>query len=49
MSCPAKSAEVTRRICEIFYPYGCGAKCNNLYKRWTEIEEEVKRLESEDL
>lgn len=45
MNCPAKSEEVKREICELFYPHGCGTRCNNLYQRWLKDEEEVKKLE----
>lgn len=44
---PVKSVKVENALCELFYPFGCGCKCKNLYKRWMKTEAEVKRLESE--
>lgn len=48
MSCPAKSKEVKKELCELFYPFGCGTRCNNLYQRWLKDEEEVRKLEGEN-
>lgn len=45
MDCPAKSKEVTKALCELFYPYGCGSRCKNLYKKWVKEEKEVRELE----
>lgn len=45
MNCPAKSEEVKKELCGLFYPYGCGTRCNNLYQRWLREEEEVRELE----
>ncbi|ENJ9653508.1 hypothetical protein AB2T14_001116 [Clostridium botulinum] len=45
MECPAKSDVVNNRLCELFYPYGCGVKCKNLYKKWLGEEKEVVELE----
>jgi len=46
-NCPAKNDKVNAALCELFYPYGCGAKCKHLYDRWMKTEEEVRKLESE--
>lgn len=45
MNCPAKNPEVTKALCDLFYPYGCGSKCKNLYKKWIKEEKEVRKLE----
>ncbi|MEG3040876.1 MAG: hypothetical protein RR891_02655 [Clostridium sp.] len=45
MDCPAKSKEVQRELCELLYPYGCGSRCQNIYRRWINEEEEVRKLE----
>ena len=47
MKCPAKNQKVNAELCELFYPYGCGSKCKNLYHKWMETEKEVVKLESE--
>jgi hypothetical protein len=48
VSCPAKSQKVNNQLCELFYPYGCGVKCKNLYKRWMETESEVREMETKE-
>ncbi|GAA0774501.1 hypothetical protein GCM10008908_24440 [Clostridium subterminale] len=45
MDCPAKSEDVRRDLCDLFYPYGCGSRCERLYKRWLKEEKEVRILE----
>ena len=47
MNCPAKSEKVVVALCELFYPYGCGAQCKHLYDKWMATEPEVQQLESE--
>jgi endogenous inhibitor of DNA gyrase (YacG/DUF329 family) len=46
MDCPAKSNTVNNALCELFYPYGCGTRCKNLYKRWMKTEKEVQEIEN---
>lgn len=46
MKCPAKNKIVNKELCELFYPFGCGAKCKNLYNKWMKEEKEVQRLEN---
>lgn len=49
MNCPAKSEEVKKELCELFYPYGCGSRCKHLYDKWVKEEKEVQELENKVL
>lgn len=44
MDCPAKSEDVRKELCDLFYPYGCGSRCKNLYSRWLKEEKRSKNF-----
>lgn len=45
--CPTKSSYLQGCLCEIWYPYGCGTKCRNMFKNWLKQSEEVSKLHYE--
>lgn len=42
--CPTKSQYLQECLCEYWYPYGCGTKCRNMFKKWLKESDEVKKI-----
>ena len=43
--CLAKHPKVVSQLCDLNYPYRCGAQCMRQYQRWLKEEPEVQKLE----